>query len=240
MVQMIGDILFYTFIGLIIADIITGRKNNQTVTLLTIFIVVLLPFMGFCLSFERRGVGYLILFVILEWYLNIRLMTSKYLFLCEPATKEMQLKGGKSLFSYAIIYNFGMLAIFFIGHIVLVIVDSRRLFGDLLELPELALQIQSGLYFAHLESLENFLLFFIFSPVLKVYLQMQILLFLIVPIVMAFRGFKAVAGKLGMSRGKTSCYMVSLALPYLNSIPLILLRRKCLRYGRESKLTEST
>ena len=236
-------LMCFLVIGLIIADCITGRKNNHLTVLLNIMAVALIPVLHLFLI--EHLVPYSLALLIAEEYLSLRLIISKYSFLWQEGTNKLATKGAGALIGYAIIYNIatfvvmlaGLIAVVgavswagaaftgFIGVPVVLGAIGALLSGDYAMIFEaLGLGAAVGVY-AFLEVLLFLLIVGVFS-----------FLFLAVPSVLGIRGIKNCYRELGLSKIQIIGYGFFLLLPYFNFIPLIKLRNRCQRVLRNQNV----
>lgn len=233
--------VFFLFLALIVADCLTGRKNNQLTVILNILAAGAIPALPFL--FPERLAPYFIIQILVVEYLCLRLMIAKYRFLRQEGTDKLSVKGAGALTGYAILYNIVTFVPALAGLTAVIggVAWAGGAFTAFIGVPSLLIAIAalfSGDFAAFLETLgmgaATGAMAFLIVSLLLLLIGIFSLLFLAVPFVLGIRGLKNCFRELKLSKVQIAGYAVFLLFPYFNTIPLVKLRGKCRRCHSQS------
>lgn len=233
-------VVFFLFLGLIVADCLTGRRNNRLTVLLNILAVAVVPTLSFLLT--EQLAPYFLALLLVEEYLCLRLIISRYRFLWQEGTNKPGVKGSGALIGYAIIYNLVTFVLALTGLLIVVgaVSWTGAAFTGFVVVPVVLTAI-AGLFSGDFTIFLNALGL---GAVVGVSAYLAVLLFLLivgifsflflaVPPVLGIRGLKNCFRELRLSKLQIVGYVFFLLLPYINCIPLIKLRIKCRRISAQ-------
>lgn len=230
--DVIVGILFIVVIGLIVADLVTRRKNNRVITFLTVVAAALFPFIFYVIPEQFKHLGLLAVTMILESYFCLRLFTSKYRYLREPASGRVEVKGAKCLLGFAALYNVATFAAFVIGFVVIVGVSGISFWIGVAAVLSFVVEMIAGNFSVITTYAEVGIFAILYVVPLLILAGIEIVLFILTPVIMALRALKGASRQLRLSGVKIACYAFFLILPYLNIIPMIILWARCLLHKR--------